>query len=90
MGTKLKILTVIAAVALGVLAAGPYGGALWSVRTARAVAAAPADAVKAPRIVLPESRYKFAPTMEGTEIKHDFVVENQGNAPLVIYRVQPD
>jgi hypothetical protein len=45
---------------------------------------------KAPKAVFPQLKYTFAPVFEGLEIKHDFVVENQGAAPLVIKSIRPD
>lgn len=56
----------------------------------------PSDAVveasvnSAPQAVFPQTKYKFAPVFEGTEIKHDFVVENRGEAPLIINKIRPD
>ena len=45
---------------------------------------------KAPKAVFPEVIYNFAPVYEGVEIKHDFIVANRGDAPLVIKNVRPD
>jgi Protein of unknown function (DUF1573) len=45
---------------------------------------------KAPKAVFPEVIYRFSPVFEGTTIEHDFVVTNQGQAPLVISNVRPD
>lgn len=51
----------------------------------------PADTDAAsPEAVFPQTQYEFAPVMEGVDIKHDFVIENHGNAPLVIQNVRPD
>jgi len=44
----------------------------------------------APRAVFPKLQWEFEPVMEGEEIRHDFIIENQGTAPLLINRVQPD
>ena len=44
----------------------------------------------APQAVFPEVRYTFDPVYEDTEIKHDFIVENQGDAPLIIQSIRPD
>lgn len=49
-----------------------------------------ATAAKTPKAVVPESIYRFDPVDEGTDIQHDFVIENRGQAPLVIEKVQPD
>lgn len=46
--------------------------------------------VKGPTAVFPETRYQFEPIVEGNEIKHDFIIENHGDAPLVIDKVRPD
>lgn len=47
-------------------------------------------AAKAPKAVFPEIKYEFGSILEGSEIKHDFIVENHGQATLKIDRVQPD
>ncbi len=44
----------------------------------------------APKAVFPQLRYEFEPLYEGEDIKHDFVVENHGQAPLVINKVDTD
>jgi hypothetical protein len=56
---------------------------------------APADVVKsslssAPEAVFAQTEFEFAPVFEGAEIKHDFVVENRGEAPLIINKIKPD
>jgi hypothetical protein len=48
------------------------------------------DHAKEPKIVFPETRYEFGTITEGHEVRHDFIVENQGQAPLIIQRVRPD
>jgi len=50
----------------------------------------PTQPGKAPKALFPEPIHKFAPVMEGVVIEHDFIVENQGDAPLLIHKVQPD
>lgn len=45
---------------------------------------------KAPKAVFPVVTYHFEPVFEGAELRHDFVVENHGEAPLVINRIRPD
>ncbi|MEJ2041053.1 MAG: hypothetical protein P8X55_19310 [Desulfosarcinaceae bacterium] len=42
-----------------------------------------------PQAVYPEMKYEFAPVLEGIQVKHDFVIENRGDAPLVIQNVHP-
>jgi hypothetical protein len=39
-------------------------------------------------VFVPESRFQFAPVLDGTEIKHDFIVQNHGTAPLMIKKVR--
>ncbi len=46
--------------------------------------------VDQPRAVVPQLEYVFTPVFEGVQIKHDFVIENRGTAPLVIKNVRPD
>lgn len=41
-----------------------------------------------PSAVAPESKYAFDPVIDGTEITHDFVIQNKGNALLKIERVK--
>mgnify|MGYP003565306111 CR=1 FL=1 len=43
-----------------------------------------------PRAVVAQTEYVFDPVFEGVQIKHDFVIENRGSAPLVIQNVRPD
>ena len=43
-----------------------------------------------PKVVFPETEHQFKPIFEGVQIKHDFVIENKGNAALVIKNVRPD
>ncbi len=43
----------------------------------------------APKAHWTERRFEFAPLLEGTDVTHDFFVENKGNAPLEILKVQP-
>ena len=42
----------------------------------------------APKAVLPESIHVFEPVAEGVIVSHDFILENQGGAPLVIESIQ--
>jgi hypothetical protein len=46
------------------------------------------DAVKGPSAYLPESLYEFSGVMEGDSVFHDFVIQNRGDAPLVIVKVR--
>ncbi len=45
---------------------------------------------QAPSAVLPAPSYKFEPVPDVVEVRHDFVLQNKGNAPLIIRRVQTD
>jgi uncharacterized membrane protein YebE (DUF533 family) len=53
----------------------------------------PQDASKThseqPKAVIPQMEFEFAPVFEGVQVKHDFTIENHGNAPLVIKNVRP-
>ncbi len=42
-----------------------------------------------PKIEIPEPTYKFEQVLEGTEVLHDFVVQNKGTAELIIKKVKP-
>ena len=44
--------------------------------------------LKHPSVFVPESHYKFAPVLDGTEITHDFIVQNRGIDPLTIEKVR--
>jgi hypothetical protein len=46
------------------------------------------NTLNVPPVLVPESLYKFGPVLEGTEIKHDFIVQNKGTAPLKIEKVR--
>lgn len=43
-----------------------------------------------PQAVFPKRTHNFGEVFEGKEIKYDFVVENKGDAPLVIKTIRPD
>ncbi|KJS32417.1 MAG: hypothetical protein VR64_06710 [Desulfatitalea sp. BRH_c12] len=61
----------------------------WMATTAYA-AGAPDGAADSPKAVFPQPSYEFQTIIEGQEIKHDFIVENRGDAPLSILRIQTD
>ncbi len=44
----------------------------------------------APKAAFLQRTHDFGEVFEGAEIKYDFVVENQGDAPLVIKNIRPD
>jgi hypothetical protein len=41
-----------------------------------------------PSAVFPESHFEFAPVPDGAEVLHDYIVRNQGAAPLDIVNVK--
>ncbi len=41
-----------------------------------------------PSAHFPQTHYQFTSVPEGTEITHDFVIQNRGDAPLVIKNVK--
>lgn len=43
-----------------------------------------------PQLVFPKPTYTFGEVFEGTEVKYDFIIENHGDAPLVIKSIRPD
>ncbi len=42
----------------------------------------------APKIVAPQGSFNFSSVVDGTKVEHEFVIENQGNAPLKISKVK--
>jgi hypothetical protein len=40
--------------------------------------------------VVPEPSHSFAQVLEGAVVTHDFVIRNQGDAPLVIGKISSD
>jgi len=47
-----------------------------------------AEPFNSPHAYLPAYRYEFGSVLEGTEVLHDFVIQNKGNAPLKIIKVE--
>jgi len=41
-----------------------------------------------PSVLVSESRYTFPTVIDGTEVTHDFTIQNKGDAPLVIEKVK--
>jgi hypothetical protein len=41
-----------------------------------------------PSVFVPQSRYKFPTVLDGTEVTHAFIIQNKGDAPLVIEKVR--
>jgi hypothetical protein len=85
--SKISVLTVLLSLApLSFALAGPRD--LPTKQPATAVISA--SMKSAPQAVFPQTKFEFDPVFEGTEIKHDFVVENKGAAPLIINSIRPD
>jgi hypothetical protein len=47
-------------------------------------------ATPVPKAVVPEGIHVFEPVVEGTLVSHDFILENRGDAPLVIDSIKAD
>ncbi|MDA8139761.1 MAG: hypothetical protein M0036_14015 [Desulfobacteraceae bacterium] len=58
--------------------------------TAWAEAKQESNAAPQPKAVFPETKFEVKSVVEGVQITHDFMIENQGPGTLVIERVQPD
>ena len=41
-----------------------------------------------PKAVLPERTYEFEPVVEGTLVSHRFILQNKGDATLVIEKIK--
>lgn len=44
----------------------------------------PAQEMAWPAAFIPEPQFEFAPVVDGGTVVHDFIIENQGNVPLLI------
>jgi hypothetical protein len=44
--------------------------------------------LQSPTAFLPETQYAFPRVLEGTEVLHDFIIQNKGTAPLEIKKVR--
>ena len=75
---------------VAVINTGPAFAKSEQAASAMTVAKVDKENTKGPKAVFPEMTYKFEPVTEGVKIKHDFIVENHGNAPLVIKNIRPD
>jgi hypothetical protein len=85
-GTTLFHLIIWLALPAGLCFAGqpnPSGGMHISAKNTSSVRTAP-------KAVFPKRTHNFGEVFEGKEIKFDFVVENKGDAPLVIKNIRPD
>ena len=40
-----------------------------------------------PTAFLPEVKYEFLPVVEGTQVMHEFVIQNKGSSPLSVDKV---
>lgn len=65
----------LALLLLGMFLCGPAGYADQSTDTPE------------PAAFLPQAHYQFEPVVEGTKVVHDFVLQNQGTAPLEIIKL---
>ena len=43
-----------------------------------------------PEAALQNSAYEFSPVVEGIQVVNEFIVQNKGNAPLIIVKVKTD
>jgi hypothetical protein len=50
--------------------------------------AAATDSQSGPKAYLPENVYEFPSAIEGTEVVHEFVLFNKGDAPLDLMNVK--
>jgi len=41
-----------------------------------------------PSVFFPATSYDFSPVLEGNKVMHEFVIQNKGNAPLIVERVK--
>ncbi|MEN6474398.1 MAG: DUF1573 domain-containing protein [Syntrophaceae bacterium] len=48
------------------------------------------SAAAAPKVMIAEPQYMFGQVLDGVVVTHDFVIRNQGDAPLIIGRVRTD
>jgi hypothetical protein len=62
--------------------------AFWLTLLAAAGMTAAAEEAPSPKAVFVENSWRFEVVLEGEEVSHDFVVRNEGNAPLEISKVQ--
>ena len=44
--------------------------------------------IQSPTAFLPKTQYAFPPVLEGAEVLHDFILQNNGTAPLEIKKVR--
>ena len=88
--TRMTIFLLIGAGMICMFALAPRISAGQTQKSQIASSDKPADGGTAvPEAVFPQKQYEFAPVMDGVEVKHDFIVENHGKAPLIIQNVRP-
>ena len=46
------------------------------------------EAIEKPGVMLPELKYEFDPVVDGTQVTHDFVINNTGDGMLAIAQVK--
>ena len=51
---------------------------------------AEAESTRLPSAYFPPDQYKFIKVLEGTEVRHDLVIQNKGTVPLEINGVRTD
>ncbi len=47
-----------------------------------------ASAAGTPKAVIETTSFTFAPVVEGTEVRHNFTIQNTGDGPLIIKEVK--
>ena len=57
---------------------------------ALALAGSGAIAFGGPLAIVPETSFDFGAVHEGEDVRHKFVIENKGDAPLVLLDVKTD
>lgn len=72
-------------------AASAFGGEKAAQKTPPAVVPATGEKAsqKMPSAVVPAESYAFEQVVEGTDILHDFIIQNKGAVDLEIKKVQP-
>ncbi len=66
---------------------------ILSILIALCITAAPlfvraADQGGEPEALLPETVYEFQPVVEGSEVVHEFVIQNRGRAELSVLKLK--
>ena len=74
---------------LAICLAALVAAALWNAQGQTPVEVAPAAAAAAPRLVCAEATFDFGSSQNTQEVRHVFVLKNEGSAPAIIERVRP-